>query len=457
MSMEAALAGFQQAYYKHDALELASCLKPTPVDRLYDFWRSTNEARVEHNVKHAVTYGLGGIERSEVQGWIDVFADFWRASDKIIKADQAHNQGRLSERHSVEVYEAWKDLVSTLQKYIGNGTLPHWIIFTLYFVANDLRKFAIKADTQLAKAKPVTFSAGFSDDVVATTPKNQKLEEAARVFSRVFALCMSDRNPNLSESRKWAVYCIANLQFKTYFKLKTITLCKNLIKSIEAQADMPPWNLYPKAHRVTYMYYCGVIAFLQEDYSKAETALFNAWAYCYKGSTKNRELILTYLIPCRLITKSEIPSAQILQEFPHLQNLFGDLVSSIKKGDLAGFDKAFAEGEPEFVRRRVFLTLERSRDIALRNLLRKVFRAAGYEDLKEGQTEKDRIRKTRIPLAHFATALRMGSGGGQTVDDEEVECLLANMIYKGLMKGYISREHAMVVLNKKGAFPGTGV
>lgn len=28
---------------------------------------------------------------------------------------------------------------------------------------------------------------------------------------------------------------------------------------------------------------------------------------------------------------------------------------------------------------------------------------------------------------------------------------------QGLMKGYISREHAMVVLNKKGAFPGTGV
>jgi hypothetical protein len=198
MTMEAALVGFQQAYYKHDALELANCLKPAPVGRLYDFWRSTNEARVEHNVKHTITYGLGGIERGEVQGWIDVFVDFWQASDKIIKADQAQNQGRLSERHSVEVYEAWKDLVSTFQKYIGNGTLPHWIIFTLYFVANDLRKFAIKADIQLAKARPVTFSAGLSDDVVATTPKNQKLEEAARVFSRVFALCMSDRWVHLS-------------------------------------------------------------------------------------------------------------------------------------------------------------------------------------------------------------------------------------------------------------------
>jgi hypothetical protein len=28
---------------------------------------------------------------------------------------------------------------------------------------------------------------------------------------------------------------------------------------------------------------------------------------------------------------------------------------------------------------------------------------------------------------------------------------------QGLMKGYISREHQMIVLNKKGAFPGTGI
>ncbi|KAF1966628.1 hypothetical protein BU23DRAFT_560044 [Bimuria novae-zelandiae CBS 107.79] len=457
MSMNAALEDFQKAYYERSAFDVAQFLKTDPVDRLYDFWHSTSESRVEHDVGNAVNYGLSGIERGEAKGWIDVLVDFWRASDKIIKADQSHNQGKLSEQQSVAVYEAWKALVTTLQKYIGNGTLPHWAVFTLSYVANDLRKFAIQADAQLAKAKPATFSTGLSDDIADTTPKNQKLEEAARVFSRIFALCMNDRNPNMYESRKWAVYCIANLQFKTYFKLKTITLCKNLIKSIGAQADMPAWELYPKAHRVTYMYYCGVIAFLQEDYQRAEVSLVNAWSFCHRESTKNRELILTYLIPCRLITQSQIPSAQVLQEFPHLQALFGDLVRSIKKGDLAGFDKAFAEGEPEFVRRRVFLTLERSRDIALRNLLRKVFLAAGYEDLKEGQTEKDRIRKTRIPLAHFAAALRMGSGGGQAVDDEEVECLLANMIYKGLMKGYISREHAMVVLNKKGAFPGTGV
>lgn len=102
-------------------------------------------------------------------------------------------------------------------------------------------------------------------------------------------------------------------------------------------------------------------------------------------------------------------------------------MTCIRKGDLTGFDKALADGEPEFVKRRIFLTLERSRDIALRNLLRKVYLAGGYDDLKDGQTERDKIRKSRIPLVNFATALRMG---GQVVEDDEVECLLANQIYK---------------------------
>lgn len=235
-------------------------------------------------------------------------------------------------------------------------------------------------------------------------------------------------------------------------------MSKNVVRSIEAQSDLPHFELYPKAHRVTYLYYTGVIAFLQEDYTKvrrhgAAQELSLTWARprsTYKrlgitamvaprrtnracSSLVNRlatdegRLILTYLIPCRLITQHVVPKAPLLAESPRLERIFGPLVACIRRGDLTGFDKALAEGEPEFVKRRIFLTLERSRDIALRNLLRKVYLAGGYDDLKEGQTEKDRIRKSRIPLVNFAAALRMG---GQAVEDDEVECLLANQIYK---------------------------
>lgn len=186
------------------------------------------------------------------------------------------------------------------------------------------------------------------------------------------------------------------------------------------------------------------------------------------------------------------------------------LCRCIKKGELHRFDLALQEGEDQFVKRRIYLTLERGRDIALRNLLRKVFIARGFEEAKEGEKP---VRRSRVPVAEFAAAISLGSE--EKVDNDEVECLLANMIYKvspfprisksvyclpsclvrrqdvclgrqgsnsqckhprlcilvtlvmthllialfvqGLIKGYISRQHGIVVLSKTGAFPGTGV
>lgn len=216
-------------------------------------------------------------------------------------------------------------------------------------------------------------------------------------------------------------------------QLKNISLSKNVVRSIEAQSDLPAFDLFPISHRVTYNYYVGVLAFLQEDYTKAETCLMKAWDQCYSASTKNQELILTYLIPCRLITKHNIPTEALLSSYPRLERIFGPLIACIKSGDLAGFDQALVAAEDEFVKRRIYLTLERGRDIALRNLLRKVFLAAGFEEPKEGQPPGEKIRKSRIPLSHFAAALKMrtgGEGNGHTLEDEEVECMLANMIYK---------------------------
>ena len=205
-------------------------------------------------------------------------------------------------------------------------------------------------------------------------------------------------------------------------------------------------------------------------------------------------LILTYLIPCHLLTTHTLPNQALLSPYPRLEALFRPLCQCIKSGNLAGFDEAMLNGEQEFVKRRIYLTLERGRDIALRNLCRKVFVAGGFEENKGGETP---IRRTRVPVSEFAAAMRLGSNS--SLDMDEVECFLANLIYKvspiqismvlhasgislvatifftphfsetadpdqlthacfqNLMKGYISRERGTVVLSKGGAFPGTGV
>jgi PCI domain len=137
-------------------------------------------------------------------------------------------------------------------------------------------------------------------------------------------------------------------------------------------------------------------------------------------------LILTYLIPCHLLTTHTLPTLALLSPYPRLQELFLPLSRCIKKGDLSGFDAALVAGEDEFVKRRIYLTLERGRDIALRNLLRRVFVAGGFEEAKDANTPP--VRRTRIPVAEFGAAISFGSK--ESMDSDEVECLLANMIYK---------------------------
>ncbi len=114
-----------------------------------------------------------------------------------------------------------------------------------------------------------------------------------------------------------------------------------------------------------------------------------------------------------------------MAQYPRLQKLFLPLCRCIKRGELHKFDLALQEGEDEFVKRRIYLTLERGRDIALRNLLRKVFIARGFEEAKEGENP---VRRSRVPVAEFAAAISLGSQ--EKIDNDEVECLLANMIYK---------------------------
>ena len=141
--------------------------------------------------------------------------------------------------------------------------------------------------------------------------------------------------------------------------------------------------------------------------------------------TPRTRLILTYLIPCRLVTSHTLPTEKLLAQYPRLQKIFLPLCRCIKRGELHKFDLALQEGEDEFVKRRIYLTLERGRDIALRNLLRKVFIARGFEEAKEGENP---VRRSRVPVAEFAAAISLGSQ--EKIDNDEVECLLANMIYK---------------------------
>ncbi len=196
--MQAALVPFQEAYASGLAQPVADFLSPIPPThnpgRLYDFYRASNDDKIEGDVRYALKANKGlRMSQKEKESWVEILVCYWKSVQEIIRADEASNQGRLGDDQFNAVYNAWKNLTNALLKNISNGHLPAWAIFTLYFTANHLRKIAIKADEQSAKSKPIAFNTGFSDDIVSSVAQNQKLEEAARLFNRIFALCLGDR------------------------------------------------------------------------------------------------------------------------------------------------------------------------------------------------------------------------------------------------------------------------
>jgi COP9 signalosome complex subunit 12 len=163
--------------------------------------------------------------------------------------------------------------------------------------------------------------------------------------------------------------------------------------------------------------------------------LTEAYNLSLASSTGNIGLILSYLLPIHLISE-RYPSPHFLAQFPKLQTLYAPLFQSLHTGNLALFDSHTQAYLSFFLRKRVYLAIERSRQCCLRRLFERAVVEWGAG--------------TRVPIEVFGAALR---AGGSEVEREETECFVANMIYRGWIRGYISRERGMVVLSAKESFP----
>jgi COP9 signalosome complex subunit 12 len=434
--MTSLFAAFHGAQRVGDGRLLATCLAPVNNDqeprRLDSFAQLSNYQTVSADVRYHLFQTSGSVKlpKPEANAWVDIFVALWKCVKEIVSMEEG-TAGDWS-----KAFDAYKEVCNLLIRGYTNNGFQAWTVPCLYMTGNYLRIMGMKADRK-SKGKDTNgdvFANGFTDDIMGNTNKNDKLEQAAWVINRMFTICLSDRS-ELTDSRKWGIYSTTNLLFKTYFKLNSISLTKNVIRALgAAQDDLPPLEMFPKSHRCTFKYYRGVIDFLQENYSEAETNLTEALSLCHKAAFRNREQILTYLIPTHVLTKEQLPKPSLFEPFPKLAKMFLPLFTAIKSGNLLAFDQALAAAEPDLVHRRIYLTLERTRDICMRNLFRKVFIAAGFEESKDtdGNVTAAKLRRTRIRIEEFEAAMRLAYRGSEEVivDRDEVECFLANMIYK---------------------------
>ncbi|KAJ7937068.1 hypothetical protein B0H13DRAFT_2424303 [Mycena leptocephala] len=324
-----------------------------------------------------------------------------------------------------EAFKEQSQLVSLFFRFFIENR--GWTLPALFSILRDLRDLAHDADWH-AKVH---------------SEQSECMVEAARIVAKAFSNCMTDRNSPADESRKWGVYYVVGLAMKCYFKVKRISLTKNIIKVLENNADIPALELYPRSHQVTYRYYIGMISFLNEEFVKARRCIPASHVISHHEQAE-QELTLAFYhchahprVPHPLrILRGHLPSDELMYRFPVLADVFAPFVTAIRTGDIAAFDSALELREARLIELNLLLTVEKARELCLRGLFRRVWVASA--------------KGTRIPLSMFHCALRIS---GIKVDIEEAECLVANMVYKGFMRGYISHEKQMVVLASTNAFP----
>ncbi|KAH9060931.1 hypothetical protein EDB87DRAFT_1683052 [Lactarius vividus] len=323
----------------------------------------------------------------------------------------------VAKKRYADAFKEHTQLVNLFIRFFTNNS--GWTLPALFAILRDLRDLAFDADVQARDL----------------SQKSDCMEEAARVISKAFSSCVTDRTSTYQMSRKWGVYYVVGLVLKSYFRVRRISLSKNVLRALEANQDIPPLSEYPRAHQVTYRYYLGMLSFLNEDYAKSEQELTFSFYNCHLEARSNQERILTYLIPLRIL-RGHLPTTDLLKRFPVLDELYTPFISAIRKGDIHGFDTALDKNERRLVDLNIWLTLEKAREICIRGLFRRVWVVSE--------------KTNRISVAMFHSSLRVS---GMEVSSEEAECLVANMIYKGYMRGYISHEKQMVVLANTNAFP----
>lgn len=267
-----------------------------------------------------------------------------------------------------------------------------------------------------------------------------KLQKAVPILQESYSKTFNDRTEyqpgalfDTSGSKQAGVLAIVNELFGMYFRLNILRLCKNLIRPVETKKLSEKGSM---AEMVTYKYYIGRLSMFEDDHARAETNLEYALEHCHKDATNNKKRILKYLVPVKLY-RGKLPTAHLLNKYGLEE--FKPLVEGMRKGDLRTFQDGLVQYQDRFIRQGTYLLLEKCKTVVYRNLFKRVWKIIGSHQIK---------------LEHITKAFKWL---GMPIDLDEMECILANLIFKRYIKGYLSHAMRTLVLSKRDPFPTSAV
>ncbi|CAN0302920.1 unnamed protein product [Ectocarpus sp. 12 AP-2014] len=408
MSLERYLKTLSTAFRSHDGSSMARLLSASAADSSSSgFVAYLDEREIERECPRRLKGALATVAAG------------------VVRSLHASHEGRADDAH--------KHYIAALELFLDGIYVPEgiWVAPCLYGMVAGVRKLAKKADWGGPDGRKA--AAPSYGEAEAEEEGSKSMVLTTHTIMRAFRLSINDRSNDPITSRKACALHLAIDMFKHYGDLKNLRMCNN-IRGVLEQHWTVVEPMSSRADWVSYRYYVGVLKISEDKYKDAEVDLEAALRHCHNKARGNKRRILNKLVPLRL-RLGLYPTLDLLVKYDLTH--FHEFAVAIRTGDVRSFNELMTQWERVFISKGTYLLMEKCLMLVYRNLVKKIVVVT--------QTFKLPLRVVQFAFQRME----------HERDVDEIECLLANLIFRNLVKGYLSHKAKFLVMasTTEKAFP----
>lgn len=332
------------------------------------------------------------------------------------------------------------DFISDYILFLRSRTVAHNEIGALEMLTGCVRKLTVSFSDENNEwlhpvfVRIVSMTRKFASQLDKVSESTKWRKKIVEVFREIFPLLHKERSRLAATC--WLICQLLSL----YIALDQVKLCSHILaalsQSLAKEGGFNPTSV-PKSVAVTLFFYWGKYHVMEGKHAEAKEKLIWAFQHCpLVISAPNRRRIGEYLIPC-MIASGSFPKSSLIEQCgtPH----FLGLSDAIRTGDVKAYNNLLDLHMLKLASSGTLILIEKCKLICYRNLAKRVF--CIMTNLTSDPAKLD--------LLAMETAWRWA----EHANKDEMICALADLIYAGVMKGYVSLEHGKLVLSKITPFP----
>ena len=304
---------------------------------------------------------------------------------------------------------ALEALVASVRKVASAHLEEDWLLPVLIYLTSLARRLATRMDSNSSLKWRTKLVEIFREIFPSLHKERTKLPATAWLISQLLALYMS---------------------------LNQVKLCAHVLaaltQSLAREGGFEP-NSVPKAVSVTLFYYWGKFHIMDSKYADAHAKLQWAYTHCTPHEA-NRRRIAEYLIPS-MIVLGHFPKRTLEGGLDH----FHQLTTAIQQGNVRQYNRAVNTHMLALAKSGTLVLMEKCKLLCYRNLVKRIV------SVLKALTDDG----SKLDLSVFEAVWQFAEDSSK----DEMICALADLIYAGAMKGYLSMEHNKIVLSKVNPFP----